>query len=121
MNIERSWYTFIQLRIWTLITVIEFNFNKKLKIAWDKFLEINLKTEKEKIILIKNLSTNVLEFDYPKNLTLGVDQYYNFECGIKKIDDSLEVDNITLKFSLNNENEDFMYKSVANIPSKKII
>ena len=49
------------------------------------YFEVNNKTEKEKIITIRNTETNILKINNLKNIKIGVNQYYNFECEIIKL------------------------------------
>jgi hypothetical protein len=83
------------------------------------FLEIFVKFDKEKTIHIKDLSLNVLEFTYPKNISIGVGQYYNFECQINKNNDLLEVENLILQFTINEDELENTTRSTLNISSKK--
>jgi hypothetical protein len=83
------------------------------------YLEIFVKSDKEKTIQIKDSSLNVLDFKYPKNISIGVGQYYNFECQIFKNDDSLEVENVILQFVINDEEVQNMTRSSINLSSKK--
>jgi hypothetical protein len=84
---------------------------------------MNLKIEKEKVIAIKSSLSEVLDFKYNKNLTLGVDQYYNYECEIIKLDDTIEVDNLVMRFLIgddqnnNTSNTGGISKSMINLGS----
>ncbi len=87
------------------------------------YFELNLKTEKEKVILLKTSATNVLDFKYEKNLTVGINQYYNFECEISKNEDTIAVDNLILRFNIGDENnrEANISKSVVSLGSSNYI
>lgn len=82
-------------------------------------LEILVKYDKDKTIHIKDSSLNVLEFKYPKNISVGVGQYYNFECQIFKNDESLEVENLILNFIINDDEIQNITRSTINLSSKK--
>ncbi len=82
------------------------------------YFEIDIKSEKEKIISLKPNSVNVLDFSYKKNVTIGQEQYYNVECEIHKRDPSVQVDHLVLKFFLSDEvdlTRSFMPKHLSNI------
>jgi hypothetical protein len=66
---------------------------------------MDIKSEREKIVNLKNLSSNILEFNYKKNLEIGLEQYYNFDCEVIKKDPGVQVDHLLLKFFLTDEGD----------------
>jgi hypothetical protein len=69
------------------------------------YFEMDIKSDKEKIVNLKNLTSNILEFDYKKNIDIGLEQYYNFDCELIKKDPVVQVDHILLKFFLTDEGD----------------
>ena len=84
------------------------------------YFEVNNKTEIDKVITIRNTETNVLKIEHLKNIKIGSNQYYNFECEIMKIRDDIDIDNLNLRFVLQDNEQPNISKSFIADKSKNI-
>jgi hypothetical protein len=69
------------------------------------YFEIDLsKIQKQNVIQVRQPPSEILEFKYQQANKIGINQFYNFECFLTKKVEDLEIDNINLRFILEQEN-----------------
>jgi hypothetical protein len=73
------------------------------------YFEAVFKSEQEKIIQVRHWQPNILNFEYKKNLKIGVGQFYDYCFETVKSQEDIDIDLVNLKFSLG---EDTTNKSV---------
>jgi len=85
----------------------------------DIIYSIDLPNDIKKVIFIKDVSTNVLKFDYKKNYKVGKNQYNPFELQIlKEKNDQVEIKDLKIFFETLHTFQIKEFSSVLNLDSK---
>ena len=82
------------------------------------YLEMHLKNDTHKTLVVKQMENPVIEFKYKKHIQVGVDQYYKFEMEIIRKDKNISIENLNLNFRISvKEIKDLFSKTNILSPS----
>ena len=82
------------------------------------YLEMHVKNDTHKTLVVKQMENPVIEFKYKKHLQIGVDQYYKFDMDISRRDKNISIENLNLNFRISNkETKDHFSKTNILGPS----
>jgi len=64
------------------------------------YLEMHIKNDPHKSIIVKQMENNVIEFKYKKHIQIGLDQYFKMEIEIIRKDKKISIENLNLNFRI---------------------
>lgn len=67
------------------------------------YLEMHVKNDKHKTLIVKQMENPVIEFKYKKHIQIGVDQYYKFEMEILRKNKNIFIENLNLNFKISDK------------------
>ncbi len=64
------------------------------------YIEMQIKQEKDKILIVKQIENQVIEFNYKKHIEIGLEQYHKFEIEVIRKDKNISIENLNLNFKV---------------------
>ncbi len=67
------------------------------------YIEMHIKNDLHKSIIVKQMENNVIEFKYKKHIQVGLDQYYKMEIEIIRKDKNISIENLNMNFRISDK------------------
>lgn len=61
---------------------------------------MSVRQDRDKTVLVKQMESQVIEFNYKKHIQIGLEQYHKFEMEIIRKDKNISIENLNLNFKV---------------------